>query len=250
MKSNQIQRLIDFFKGRESISRQDLYDYFIQSEREIKNTTLAWRIYDLKKQRVITETGRGTYSLSAKPIYAPLVDKVIADIASIFASNYRDSTYCIWDINWINEFAVHQISRNIVIFETEKDLIESVSHTLADHKYLSILSSLNAQLISYSGPVVPLIILQPIITRAPIGSITINKKGQVKVPTLEKLLVDIFVNTNVFYFLAGAEMARIYKYATQRYSVNLTTLLSYAGRRGKRQELSVFLKKHFPELQK
>lgn len=250
MKPIPTQRLIDFFSGKELISRAELYDYFVQSEGEIKKTTLAWRIYDLKNKQIITETSRGIYSLTIKPIYEPAVGKVIADIASIFKNNYRDASYCIFDINWVNEFAVHQFSRDIVIFETEKDLIDSVSHTLADHKYLSVISSLRAQLLSYTGPVVPLIILQPIISRAPVGSVEIIEGDPVMVPTLEKMLVDVFINTNVFRFLAGAEMLRIFKYATQRYTLNFTTLLSYASRRGKRQELRDFLIENSPELKK
>ena len=61
------------------------------------------------------------------------------------------------------------------------------------------------------------------------------------VPTLEKILVDIFADKILFNAYQGSELAFIFNTAYQKYELNLTKLLSYASRRGKQQELSDFL---------
>jgi hypothetical protein len=239
--------LINYFKNKEFFSRRDLFNYFLQLEGELNEGTFGWRIYDLKKKNILREIKRGLYTLTVKPIYIPAVDDNLIKLAEIFTSHYQDANCCLWNINWLNEFTVHQFNRDNILFETEKDLIESVAHTLADNGYSSMITY--SHLISFTSSITP-VILQSLISRSPLQHIETKEGKPLPVPTLEKILVDIYANENVFHFVQGAEMERIFQHAIDRYSINYTTFFGYAKRRGKETGLRAFLLNHFPELLK
>lgn len=240
-------KLINHFKDLHSFSRQDLFNYFLQTEGEFKKSTLGWRIYDLKQKNILREIKRGFYTLNIKPVYILQIDDELKQLATVFTKAYRGAQYCLWNINWLNEFTVHQFNQDNIIFETEKDLIESITHTLGDHGYTAIISRLYGQLASYSR-IKSLILLQPLISRAPVQQIELPAGKTISVPTLEKILVDVFSNEHIFHFVQGAEMESIFRNAIDRYAINYTTLIGYARRKGKDTRLQSYLVKHFPEL--
>ena len=59
--------------------------------------------------------------------------------------------------------------------------------------------------------------------------------------SLEKLLVDLYCEKNLLYFLQGSELVNIYKKAFSTYTINQSKLLRYADRRSKKQEISKFI---------
>jgi hypothetical protein len=247
MKETKKIRLVDFFKEGETFSRKELLDYFIESEGDMKESTFAWRIHDLKRTAVLIEIRRGLYSFNTKPRYQPVPDKKIEKIVRVFRRSFRNVQYCVWDVNWINEFTLHQFSNNTCLFETEKDLQESVWHTFSDNGFKNLLWSLNGSHLTISGSVEPIVII-PLITRAPVQEIITAEGRSVILPTLEKILVDIYEDINIFHFIQGAELERIFANALDRYAVNYSTLFAYARRRGKAPSLHAFLSKQFPKL--
>ena len=55
-----------FFKNRENFSRTELYDFYMQFDNELKETTFRWRIYNLKQKKVINTVAKSIYTLSNK----------------------------------------------------------------------------------------------------------------------------------------------------------------------------------------
>ena len=243
MKQAAEKNLINFLDGKGSFSRKNLLDYFIQTEGDLKEGTLGWRIYDLKKKNILNEIKRGWYTLNVKPVYVPSINDNIQKLAGVFQKNYRDSKYCLWDVNWLNEFTIHQFNQQMLLFETEKDLQESLAHTLNDNNYHVVWSLKGTHLSVFDETVVVL----PLISRAPIQKIA-GETVPIFVPTLEKVLVDIYHEDKVFHFVQGAEMERIFENALSRYAINFTTFFGYAQRRGKEDELRKFLSTNFPDI--
>lgn len=247
MKSLAISNLVRHFQQKERISRDELYNYFKDTEGELKKSTFGWRIYDLKKQNILRQIKQGWYSLNTKPVYVPFIGDVLEKMATIYIENYTDARFCVWDTNWINEFSVHQFNREEYLFETEKDLQESVAHTLSDNGFRNILWGLRGTHVSFVNSVNPIIVL-PLISRAPLQQIQSEKGHEISVPTLEKMLVDVFDDNRIFHFVQGSEMERIFENAFNRYSINLTTFFAYGKRRGKEIELQEFLSRLFPDM--
>ena len=84
------------------------------------------------------------------------------------------------------------------------------------------------------------IVIKRLITRAPITKRDENK-NIFHTPTLEKILVDIFSEDKLFYYLQGGELLHIFENALQNNDINYTKLFSYAKRREKEKELRKFL---------
>ena len=248
MKDAQIQQIRDYFKPKTSFSRQELMDYFALKEGAINPRTLGWRIYDLKQKSIIHELKRGVYTLNKKPEYYPPVDPGSEKLARIFQEHFRDAGYCTWNMNILNEFTQHQFTKDLLLFEVEKDLIESALNIFGDNGY-TVFRLFQGSLITWSNIPRPVVIM-PLITRAPVQKIAAKNPRQVCVPTLEKLLVDIYNDEKVFGFLQGSELRKIYENALNRYMVNYTTLFSYARRRGKELSIREYLREHFQSILK
>ncbi len=77
---DRLNKFIDQFKDRESFTRQELYDFFKSYEPDLKESTFAWRIYDLKNRDMIKSKGQGIYTFNKKPIFKPPIDRKLSRI--------------------------------------------------------------------------------------------------------------------------------------------------------------------------
>lgn len=247
MKASLEQKLIKYFCKKSSFSREELFNYFKKTEGEINEGTFGWRIYDLKKKHILKEVKRGHYTLEVKPSYQPEVEEKLSELVTVLEENLVDTKYCIWDLNWLNEFTLHQFNKNYIVFEIEKDLQETLAFVLHDSDHKNVTWPFNSQIPRYASFDESIIIF-PLVTRSPVQRVTAKENKSVVFPSLEKILVDIFKDNKLFQFLQGAEMERIFEYALKSYSINFTTLFGYAKRRGKETELKSYLDINFHEL--
>ena len=67
------------------------------------------------------------------------------------------------------------------------------------------------------------------------------EKTAVKVPTLEKILVDIFCDNIVFFAYKGNEQDQIFKWVLNNYALDRKTLFAYAERRKRKPQLTQYL---------
>jgi hypothetical protein len=185
--------------------------------------------------------------LAVKPIYTPTPDTRISKINKIVEENFRDVRYCIWNMDWLNEFTLHQFNRDTFIVEIEKDMRESLGFALYRNGFKDTLWSLPNNPLSFADAVDPILLLS-LISRSPLQQIAIGKNRSVPCPTLEKMLVDILGEETLFHFIQGAEIERIFEQALTRYAINVSTLFGYAKRRNKATPLHSFLKQHFSHL--
>lgn len=234
-------------RGVERFSREQLYQHFMDTEGALTMSTLGWRIYELTQKLIMQEVETGWYTLDVKPVYTPIPDKRIIKIDKIIRERYRKVKYCVWNINWLNEFTLHQFNRDIIVVETEKDLRESIAYTLLDNGFNNIVLQMMKDQFFITHTKDPILIL-PVISRAPTQYIAHGRGQFGTAPSLEKILVDIYTDERTFYFVQGAELEKIFDHALRRYAINWTTLLGYAKRRGKGPALRAFLKDRFSDI--
>ncbi|MEN8122985.1 MAG: DUF6577 family protein [Bacteroidota bacterium] len=234
-------RLIEEFKNRDIFTREELFDFFRYFEPDLKEATLAWRIYDLKNKNIIKVLQRGLYTISCQAKYKPNLSSELLKVSKKITEKYEDVKYCIWDTVWLNEFSRHQTSKKFLIIEIEKDFVESLYYHLKDNFNFDLYINPDEKLIEFyiSESKYP-IIIKKLITRSPIDKITQNKT-KLAIPLLEKILVDIYSEKKLYYFYQGSELRYIYENALSNYSINYTKLLSYARRREKEIEIKSYL---------
>lgn len=241
-------KLIEEFKNRKAFSRKELLAFYRHFEPELKEGTFGWRISDLKKKNVIKPIRRGYYIISNKSTYEPDISAEILKLAKVLSGRFEGVKHCIWDTNWINEFARHQATKRLIIIETEKDLVESLYYELKDALRFDFYLNPDKKIIDYyvsesQNPV----IIKKLITRSPITNRT-EKRTKFYTPMLEKILVDLYAESNLFYFYQGAELMHIYENALKNYTINYTKLFAYAKRREKEQDLKQFITNNIPHL--
>jgi len=234
-------RLIEEFKERRSFSRDELYSFFRYFEPNLKEGTLGWRIYDLKEKNILRSVRRGWYAISYKPKYKPQLSKELIKLSKVITEHFQDLKYCVWETSWLNEFLQHQSSKLIIIVEIEKGFEQDLYFHLKDNfRYELYLNPHEKEIDLYITESRKPVVIKKLITRSPLSKQTVNKT-KVAFPQLEKILVDLFSDKNLFYFYQGSEMTHLFENAIKRYSINYTRLFSYAKRRDREEELKAFL---------
>jgi hypothetical protein len=234
-------RLIEEFKDRDTFSREELFDFFRSFEPNLKEGTFGWRIYDLKNKNIIKSIQRGYYTISYKAKYKPEISEELLKLAKVISERFEDVKYCLWDTDWINEFAQHQSGKKIIIIEIEKDFVESLYYELKDNfKFDFYLNPDEKAIDFYISESQKPVIIKKLITRSPISK-RAEKKIKFYTPLLEKILVDLFTEKKLFYFYQGAELMHVYENALKNYPLNYTKLFSYAKRRDREQDMKQFM---------
>lgn len=239
-------KLIEAFKERNSFDRNELYDFYLEFEPDLKESTFSWRIYDLKKKDIIKTIGRGLYVISYKPKYKPLLSDNALKIARKTTERFEEINYSIWETQWLNEFTQHQTSNQIIVVEVEKEFTESLYYYLNDAMQMDFFLNPDEKEIQFyiSESAMP-VVIKRLVTRAPINKLK-NEKAVVPIATLEKIMVDLFADEGLFHFYQGSELINIYEKIIDSYSINFTKLFSYAKRRRKEQEIKQFISNHIP----
>lgn len=241
---------MEVFKSKESFSRKELLDFLKQSEPDLNEGTFGWRIYDLKKRDIIKPLQRGFYSISNKSKFKPTPSPELEKLAKKITEKYKDVKYCIWDTTWLNEFSQHQSTRQITIIETEKEFVEPLYFHLKESFSQNIFinpdeKAINFYITESSSPVV----IKRLITRSPVAVVA-AKTVKVTMPELEKILVDLYCDSKLFYFYQGPELGHIYENAVKKYTINFTKLFGYAARREQGKDFKIYFLNHTDHLVK
>jgi hypothetical protein len=232
-----IEQLQKEFGQGKAISRADLFDFFLKTEPDLKNSTFRWRIYQLKEWRVITPISKNIFSFNYKPDFRPEIGVNEKRITSKIESQFPDIKYCIWSTKAVIEFMLHIPGKYLTIIQVEKDALEPVFEFLNVQNIGRVfIQPEEKELDRYVFDVDRPIVLQTLVSRAPV-----QRVDKVSTITIEKLIVDLFCDKNLFIAFQGGELVHIFNNAFQRYSINFTKLLHYAGRRRKGREIRQFL---------
>ncbi len=231
-----LERLKKEFKGRESFSREELFDFYRQFEPNLKETTFRWRIYDLKVNKIIIAIKRGLFTLSFKPIFKPENGKIEEKISRKIEKQFDQLNYCIWSTKITHEFMLHIPAKVITILQVEKIAIEPVYSFLKKENIRNIfIEPEDKEIERYVYEKENAIILQSLVSKSPT-----QKVKNLTTTTLEKLIVDLYCDKKLFAAFQGSELVHIINNAYNRYSIDFTKLFSYSKRRRKETELMEF----------
>ena len=131
---------------------------------------------------------------------------------------------------------LHQPFNFRTLVETEREVIEPVFHFLQDEKSNVFLNPDEDVINNYVLGRNDAFIVKPLISESPLQEV----EG-VTTPTLEKILVDLFCDTDLFVTYQGVERRRIFEEAFSRYTINEKMMLRYADRRKRKDKLSEYL---------
>lgn len=225
------------FSKKELFTKKELADV-LQSHGLAKNdNALRQIIYTLNQKGIIQSPKRGIYTTHTKAVYKPALDNYLLKIRQLFTSHYPEINYCIWSSAYFHEFMVHQPFLSFYLLETEADMLETAFNLFIDNNIKAFIKPDSSVIQNYVSQTQKPLIVEKMPVRSPI-----IKQGSNVLPSLEKMLVDVFTEKTLFHYYQGSELENIFRYATQNYFINFSGLLSYAAIRGQKQKIIAFLK--------
>lgn len=245
-------QILKHFDGKGHFDRDTLSSFLTDLDPEITEKAITWRIHDLVKRKVIDQVKLGVYTISNKEPYKPFVSEKLARLSKKVAKEFDQLDYCLWSTEWLNDFTRHQLGVFFYLLEVEKDFVEEVFNAYSESKQYRVYLDPKEDIMERYVESEISIIIKPLISRSPKQKIAIKEKSKDKiyVPTLEKILIDVYSDTVTFYALQGSEMDTLFENALKRYHINFTKLISYARRRNKEEQIKSYLENNFGDFVK
>ncbi len=131
----------------------------------------------------------------------------------------------------------HQAGIFQTILEIENEASEAVFYYLREINQPVFIKPNKDILEKYLPADKKSVIIKPLVSESPL-----QECCNLKTLTIEKLLVDLFIDKDIFAAQQGSELITIFEDAFSKYTINLSKLLRYADRRGKKENLIEFIK--------
>ena len=225
------------FKYKPTVTKEDIFNYFIKFKTDLTESNLRMLIHQLRNNKIIIDVKKGVYSFGIRPQYLPVIDKRISKLGQETLNKKYAGNYLIWDSLWLNEFTTHQTTSSLVIIECEKDYLESIYYLLKDNNLSNVYIQPNKHIIdTYISENKNSIIVRQTISRSPFNTV-----AGLRIPSIEKMLIDLFADKDMFFAFQGQELKNIYYNSISRYQINYSKMFTYAKRRNRYHQLISFL---------
>ncbi len=225
-----LHKLYAHFEDSSHVSVAVLFDFLKAEFPDVAEKTINWKINQLKAKGVLTHVSRGTYSFSKKPPFIPELSPNLRRIHNKVKKDLPFINFCIWDSRWFNEFMVHQMFKYHMVVEVEKEAIESVFNVVSGFNKNVFLKPDAEIFRRYIINHQEVIIIKPLISESPLQVI-----DKIKLPCLEKLLIDCLIDTELF-AAQQDELDNVYTSVFNKYLLNINKIRRYARRRAQLNE--------------
>lgn len=213
------------------LSRVELYNKY--EKNDMSPRTKDMLIKKLIEDGIITKICNNQYKIVNKRKYHIYREyDNTKDLINLLKEIRYD--YIIYNITFLNEWLNQLIGKNTIFIEVDKKYFNSIYELLVDNEYKNVLVNPSMQEIEkYS--LSDLIIIKPLYSRSPI-----NRKE--KSFTLEKIIVDLFVDGILKKYYSTSELPWIYKQMFKEYAIDEYSLNTYLTRRRIKEKFYEFLK--------
>lgn len=224
----QLEKFKAYFKNKNEISQSDIFKFYSVSESALSKELVRKRTELLIKKGILKKTGKGLYSFGSQNNYQPVFEPSLIKLNKKLKARFPYAKYCLWDTRQLNEFMLHQPGRFYLMVETEVDVSEFAFNFLNEFNK-NVFQSVDKSMIEkYASLNFHSIVVKDLISEAPVNFI-----NEIPTAPLEKILVDIFCDKDLFITFQGSELDMIFQTAFEKYTINKSKLHRYAKRRGK-----------------
>lgn len=233
-----IEILRDQFVAKEHFYVSDLKDFYKSQDPKISDSAISWRIRTLVNKNIIQRVGYGVYALGEINSFIPTHSEFQKKIYHAVRKDFPYSDLCIWNTSIFNEFMTHLPFQFYTIVEADAISMTNIFYNI-QNRVESVFMAVDSHLLDrYSHADNQTTIVKTLVTEAPTQQVE-----EITTVTLEKALVDLICDIDLFSAYQGKERNTIFKEAFNKYTVNQNKLFRYAARRGKSEELEEYLKK-------
>ncbi|MBS4016278.1 MAG: hypothetical protein KGZ86_07605 [Candidatus Latescibacteria bacterium] len=238
-----IRELNKKFPTRRPFQKSALRRFYSRFQPELSEQAFRRILYALEKRQVLTPIGAGMYARTgneeavSRENFVPDWSSACKGIQEIVKQAFPYLETLSWETGLLHEWMRHQPANNQIILEVEKDACESVfNHLAQEYPGQVFLEPDRAMMERYILPLPESILISRLVTQSPK-----KKLRGVVFPRLEKILVDIFVDSDKFFAFQGEELVHIFENVFSAYWINEKTLFRYAGRRNAGARLKNFI---------
>ena len=228
--------LSQYFQDRESFTTNDVSDFFAKTDPDIQRATVNWRIYELVRQGSLKRIGRGMYASGKGNCFLPVLTKKQQSISARLKKQFPLITFCCWHTSALKEFFQHLAVYDFLLVEAEREAVDAVFHFVKETHKNTFKEPSREIIENFVLDGKDAVIVKSLVSEAPL-----QEAGASTLPTIEKILVDLVADSEIFFFLQGHELLNIFESALEKYTVNTDRLLRYAKRRNKKEELQKIL---------
>ena len=214
--------------------RKDLLLDNARQKTGIKDSAITLQINRMIASGVLRRAGHGEYEM-IKDGLPEFVYQPSEEEKSVFMRLKQQFPFldmCIWSPRVLSFFMRHVPNVNHLFIDVEKDGMEPVFNALQGMG-LGRNILLSPSLVDCDRYLTG---TDSIVVRQLIGQSPLTVVDGCQVPRLEKILVDV-IGDNELFFAGGSETYTIFEYARERNHVNMSKLLRYASRRNRKEKV-------------
>jgi len=178
-------------------------------------------LQELKQSGIIFSAGRGVYSSVAKE-FRPIEKSRVVEIRQLLKKQFPYLNFLVWNTLYFQPYYHHQQTHNITFVEVESDAIRSVADRIS-HDYRFVIVEKSSRVTPKNFDITH----NPIVVKRLIKGSPREKH----IPTLEKILVDLFVIKNKYATMQDSDYWELWRSIDKLFRVNIGVLISYARAR-------------------
>ena len=228
------ENLAGYFRKAANLSRTQLVHAITKDYPSLQEATVKVYLSKLKKLGVLFNPSRGVYSLQKKADFRPAIEPKLKSLYKKIQAAMPYASVCVWDTKWLNSYMRHQPFKYYTVVEADKDVLESL-HGLFSTQYTAFIDPDTTTFGFYVAYADHAVILRPLVSEAPLDVVR-----KVNIPSLEKLMVDMLIDTDLF-AAQQSEIQDIFKTAFERHTLNIRKMKRYAMRRNRGTEIERLL---------
>jgi hypothetical protein len=226
---NEAFSLIDVFETK------DLYSLLGKIYPELSDKTIAWKINQLKNEKIIFQVGRGLYSLTYLPEFEPSLSlKTKRFFNKIDRKSYGE--LIVWDTSILDSLLTQNSEKSWIFILAPKTDLENLFSDLQQFSKPIFLNPDREITTRYVLPHTEAVILLPSISQMPTTA-----QNDFTMPTIEAILVNIWLDFERYFQPLGYDLKTLFEISFKKFNINRSKLLRYAARRDKREAVEEFI---------
>jgi hypothetical protein len=218
--------IIRFMAGKEYFSLEALKNDFKRKNTTYKPTTLKQYLYNYVQEGKLFDAGRGWYSTisCAKPVDV----KPVSLLSKLVRRRFPRLHFSLWRTSQLRQFENQERVINPSFLYTQRDSISTLTNFLRSKQFDALPNPHKDELHKFFKLSNKTIIVRSSISEEP----SVDSFA-----TMEKILVDLFIEKDRATLMKDAEYERIFRNVVRSSRINIARLLRYASRRQIRDKL-------------
>ena len=202
-------------------SYDDIKSLLEKEEIEITASSLKSYVFELIKEKIIFDAGKGWYSSIEKQF--ELNREPVKEIIKTISKKFPLLSFSCWSTEQLNSFTHHILSKFITFVYTDSDYIRNTAEALMDVGYSVYENPTKSEIAKFFKINEKTIVLRPSITKQPDNS--------ENYAPIEKILIDFLMENRDFKIMEETEAEKVTEKARISGRINMSAMFSYSKRR-------------------